>query len=436
MDENVKRNTASLLDAINSGDVRSVYRILRSDLDIDANADVSDVYDYTTVEVPRVIVDCIDNSEVIRPRKLLGCALLRDDTRILALLFTFGMIRTIEDYDAIICIHYSTAAIHNMVLNKFPWEMTNKNLYAGPSNVLVGADGVLPNSVGRLYTPIHIFLMSLWMSQIVSNCFPRRVSFFSTQTTKFLYTVRRGGIFDTRMRRLCTRGVLTHLLLTNFMELAKETIEAGFLDNFTQVKFIEFIHLCIPRMRRNPILFLLYDPINNHLHFPGDSVFQNKLLHPSFLRSRLSGSITAMTEFIVNNYFVFYADTYRMRVYDTPARLYNLFQAGVYLMDDLDYSRDLPIRDPITAHVLRFIDESKTPFPLEFLCKLYIKRRVGPKNHYQKIESLGLPQLITNYIVGYKYTQNNILYFPDAYAHPHDQIRGRIRYHDDDDDLI
>lgn len=436
MGEDIRRNTAFLLDSINSGNVDNVRRIVQSDLRIDVDANVADLIRYTTVEVPFVMVDCIDKREMVSPRKILGCALLRDDARILRLILEFTNIVRIEDYDAIISLHYSTREIHRIILNRFPVEMAHRNLYAGPENVYVGPNGAIPRSVLWVYTPIHVILLSLSMSQFVSNCFPRRMCFFSTQLAKYNYIVSRGGIFDSRRRRIAHLGTLTHLLLDDYIDLARKCLVSEFLQPFDQTRLNNFIQMSIRKMRRNPILFFLYDQINNHLHLPGNSNFQNKLLEANFLRHKLSGSIQKMTEFIVNNYFVFYGHSYKIRGYDTPARLYNLFRAGVYLIDDLDYAKDLLEIDRITPHVLYFIEESKSPFTLEFLCKLLIKRHIGPKNHFRKIKNLGLQVLMTDYLGYYKYTQNNVLYFPESWCLPHTQIPGEIRYFEDDDDLI
>lgn len=431
-----KRNTALLMDAINSGNARDVRRIVMSDIEIDVDADVTELYEYAEVEKPNVMVDCIDKRRPVSPRKILGCALLRDDTRIVIDLLRYTNIRGVDDHDAIICLHYSTSLVHSILVDRFPLDMANKELYAGSANVIVGPAGYIANSTRHLYTPIHVLLVSLAMSQIVSNTFPRIDSFFRTQKAKYNYIVAKGGIFNWRMRHIAHVGTLTHLLLSNHVKLAKQVIVAKFLDAFDQTKFNIFIHRCIPRLRRNPILFFLYDEINENLHFPGNSNFQNKLLQHSFLQNKQRSSITKMTEFIVVNYFVFYGHSYKIRIYDTPSRLYNLFRAGVYLIDDLDYANDLPRNNQITRFVLQFIEESKTPFSLQFLCRLFIKRYIGPKDHMRKIQQLGLPTLFTDYIAKYKYTTESNLFFSDSLSLPHEHIPGRIRYFPDEDDLV
>lgn len=433
MDEVVVRNTASLMDAVNTGDVPRVRKILVRDDDIDVSISVDILESYAEEAVPQVMLDGIDSGRGVMPVKLLGCVFLQDDLRILQMILHYTGVYSLEDRDAMICIQYSTAEVHRMATNRFHTEMTNKALYS-PAHPRPSNQGGYGYNV-NFFSPMQILLQTLDTGDIVNGLFPRLRPFLETQTEKFRYMVERGAIYDNIARNALHMPILTHLLLEDNMHLAVKSIHAEFLD-FGGHDGDSLVNFFIRKMKRNPILFLMYEDVCKGLTIRGDGVSQEILLNTNIIRKKQKYTLCKVTECVLKCGFVFKPRSYRIRSYDAPSRLYNLYRAGVYLIDDLNYGPDLPETDPITEYVLSFIEESKTPFRLEFLCKLFLKRLLGPRNHTEKIKELHLTSIVQKYLLNFKYTQNGRLTRPDVWRLPQARISGAPKYHNDDYDLV
>lgn len=284
-------------------------------------------------------------------------------------------------------------------------------------------------------TPLKSLLLTLDDGDVVNALYPRKKPFLEIQEEKFMYILERGGVYSEAVRNLQHMPILSHLLLENDTSLARRGMQAGFLD-FGFHTGDSIFSFFIRRMKRNPLLFLLYEDVCKGLTVRGNGVHQNVLLNPNILKKKQRHTLTMMTECVLRCNFVFRGHSYKIRSYDSPSRLYNLYRAGVYLIDDLDYASDLKETDPITKHVIKFIEESKTPFKLEFLCKMFIKRHLGPRNQTIKIKALNLTKIVEDYVLWFKYTQGGRLTRPNVWCSPQTRIPGKVKYHKDEYDLI
>lgn len=433
MDDVTVRNTARLMDAINSGSVLDVRKILLRDDKIDVSTPVDILENYAQVPVPLVVLDCLDSARAMMPVKLIGCVFLQDDLRILQMILHYTGLNRIEYRDAIICIQYSTPEIHRMATNKFHRELTNKPLYVGyhPQDKNTGGYGM----GSSFYSPMQVLLQTLGTGDIVNGLYPRNRQYLDMQKEKFQYIIQRGGIYDAVARNALHMPILTHLLLEDNEHLAVKSILCGFLD-FGGCDGDSLLNFFIRKMKRNPIMFLMREEVCKHLRIKGNGVSQNILLNANIVRKKQKHTLCKMTEFVVKCGFVFKPRSYRIRSYDIPSRLYNLHRAGVYLIDDLNYAPDMHEADPITHHVHRFIEDSKSPFRLEFLCKLFLKSFFDPRAQTEKIKSLNLPKIIEDYLLSFKYTEGGQLRRPDVWCFPQARMPGVIRYHTDDHDLV
>lgn len=423
----VVENTAKLLDAVNSGDVDELRYVL-TNLDFDINLDVEAIAPYATSEIPIIDVDIINRSRDIWPDKILGCAAVQPNLVICQMLFDICRDMVLTNNDAVICIYHSTRAIHRLITRKYPTIMINKRMLLSSRGAGLSL-GIFFPMLLYTFTPLHAILLSFFIhreaSMYIGNTFIQR------QIMKMEYMVQRGAVLDGINNRRFK--VLGQLLIAGEINLVKNLLESRILhfrDNICR----EYLRKLISLRLRDSIMFMVHDHVCKKNKISG-YVGQELLLDGMWNSRFLPKECEKWTEFFVHNQFVLGAQNYVIRFRDTPSRLYNLFRAGVYLRDQINYIPEMDQSSRIVQELVSFVEQSKSPFRLDFLCRLVIKREIGPTEHFSRIKSLSrcradicVPRPILEFLSTYKYTVKGRLINPDRWMYPISWRRAPVRY--------
>ena len=402
-------NTSALLDAVNSGDVNKVLQIKQEAWMLDINMDISLIFFDVKVPLPKVCVDIMDSRKLVTPEKLLGCLLLQKDAKFVEIVLDIFKPPELSDNDAIICLYHSTFEVYEMITDGYQHTMINKKLLAGYRGAVVNQlKEFIPNFMW-CFTPLHVILISCYVSRKHPLVYTRDVIYIKEQCRKLRHVIGLGGVLNGESGWCFP--LLIQLLKAGESCLAKAALE----DQIIKLPVDTFgysIRSFWREMNNEAILFLLHDPACQAVDFKGGDFGQELLLSWGFFRKFRYDQLEYLTEFAVHNFFGFRTTNYRATYLDTPSRLYNLHQAGIYIQDpakSLKYYED----SNIVKRVRQFIEDSKTPFRLEFLAGQVVKYKVGPKWYFEKImrlhHSLRIPLNVAEYLLRYKYTFEGLL---------------------------
>lgn len=398
-------NTPLLLDAVNSGSIENVRYVLENNEYLDLNIELCYLKRRATVPIPEVDIDIIQHSRDVQPERILGCAVLQRNAAITAALLDYSDSVVLTHADAVICMYYSTNQVHRLVTDSFPETMVNRRLVLDGR----GASRYMRMFFPLLtwcYTPIHVLLLSFYMHSEIG--LHMSSSFMRQQRRKLRYIDSRGGVLDGETNY--SWRTLGQLLIAGELKLAKAMLSCGVV-NFSLPVCRRYLRQIIKLKKRNAFLFLTNERVCRPLSMKGPDAGHDIILSNEWTLTTSTRANERWTELILHNQFVFNGNHYTIRCMDTPSRVYNLFRAGVYIRDTFDYIDEMDQRNPLVHVVRDFVEKSRTPFRLDFLCRQVVKQAVGPKDHYRKLTELYNPQSnicvpkpIVRFLAVYKYT--------------------------------
>lgn len=382
------QQTASFVDAVINGETSVALHILDNET-IDLDADMMDIEQYMCTEPPYLRIDVLNTSDDVTPGNAIGCVLAGNCPTVMERVMTsHAKPDTITDHDAIICIYNSDLTTFRLALEHYPEVMTNRRLRTG-FNTRVPYLTCFSPLFAYCYTPIHVAILSCFIYRRSSINYRRCISFFTRQFAKIITLTGAGAYLDGRRSYGLNLG--GQLILHEEFVLFEKCFQTG-LIYVRGEDMVSFFNQFLHHYKTESLKYILKDTFLQHLDFPENDEFlgHDVVLRRSYLRSIDTCQRDEITELLVHNNFIFTGSyTYDIRMYDTPARLYNLFHAGVYITDTRGNHKFLNPTSPVVKREIKSIlKRSKSPFSLERLCGLKVKSILGPKNHYYKLKCL------------------------------------------------
>lgn len=396
--------TAEFMDSVNGKDYTKAQFLLEY-ANIDTAMTMSDLEGFLTVPIPKFKVDVLSSRNKVSPLSVLGCVSVSGCDNLVESMMTLVKPVTICDNDVLIALYHSTPRTVELLVENYP-DIVNKRLKATCRSGARMLDEFVPDSLW-CYTAVHTLLISCFNLYARSNRYNRTKKYVSSQIRKLSMVEYKGG---------CLNGHRSYLL-----PLFGQLLKAGEFALCSYATLAKIVRLnaqdfeytfrffltsgCVEQLG-----FLLSDKCCDGIDFIDRSPVLN-MLGSSMIPAFIHTNIAVLTEFLVTNGFVFPNSNYRIKALDTPSRIYNLYHAGVRLHDPHGYTEEIDTGDILEKEVKKLVEKSKTPFRLETLLIFKIKHNLGPKNLYQKLQSLSshIPQNLIRTIMTYKATEDCLL---------------------------
>lgn len=356
-------------------------------LDLDLSIkDLPNVKHKLTYELcyPAEPTDILNQYRNTIPDKILGCAALQKNVQITQFILDHLKPDVITDFDATICLYHSNIDVFKLIVENYSYTMVNKRLYVGDNSDIQTFENYKP-IFNRYFTPVNILLWSFFDMSHNRDSYDKPYLYRKQQLEKLSYLVKEmGGClngFSNTNAPLCFQ-----LMFQKQFRLLDMCVNNGLLIFPKNID--GYIYNAIKAYNTEMIIYLLYSKTVQHIDFKKNIIDHELLIYQHKVRRMHPLYLNALTEVIVKGHFVFYGNHYTAIRSDTVERLYNLHMAGVYIHDPFNTVCTKLGSNIIKAYVTQFIIDSNSPFSLTFLCKLFVKKLIGPKRHVQKLIKL------------------------------------------------
>ena len=259
------------------------------------------------INYPSESTDILNEYTNAIPEYILGCAVLQKDVNIVQFEINHFRPESISDHDATICLYHSNIDVFKVIVNNYSHTMINKKLFVGDNSDIQSIQEYR-HMFDRYFTPIHILLWSLFDMSNHRNSYNKPYSYRQQQLEKISYLITEFHAclngYSLKDRPLCYQ-----LLMHKQFRLLSMCLDDGLLT-FPQ-DIDEYIFRAIKAYNTEMVVYLLHNKSIKHIDFSTSDLGHDILLYKQIVGRMHPLYLNALTEVIVNGYFVFYGNHYK-----------------------------------------------------------------------------------------------------------------------------
>lgn len=405
----IRRNkiTGILVDAINRDDIRKTRQCIYSGADLNLTLNELEILPGLRESIGKY--ELVNLGRKCWPRSILACALLRESSAFVeAILAHAGGTLDLTVFDKLLALEHCSIDVFrilvleygtDLTLDDLEWRRWRKRDFAG--NLLIGTFEKETVSIN----PLNAIIKTLGHSSCI-NPFEENTRLMQ-QVEKLKLVYMHGNYGNSLIVTLVNRG---------YRYAVENLLSWGVLD--CGGRWEEIISLCI----QNRLSLMLKGILENDKSIIPSSITAHlNVLRDDWMFMYLGANkIERVVRLLINSNFPFYGHVYDANYDDTITKLMLLHFAGVEVTDYSNVTRTsltyvcslnremlkkLPIEFESVCAASKFMQSQMRkhePKRLAFLCKLHIRKYLGPCQTQNILEMrmirLPLPKILIQFL--------------------------------------